>query len=1029
MSFRWKTILGIALIELFFLVMLVWQASHFIQRLGETDIEKRAQDTTFLAGSVMLDSLISYDLAALEEHVHQIGALDGIRYVSVDGYGKTLAEYFNNGVGAMAPEPDATAVTDGVYDVRHELKAGGETFGVLKVGFSVEELYALTNQAQARLYAIAIAEVLLVALCSWLFARYLTRRILVLRDASVRLQQGQFSAPIVLNGNDEVAETIQAFNSMSKELLEREEALRELNKELTSLNDELVERENDVQSLLTLAPDGIATLDESGKVVFANKALGELLEIDERTLVGQTIFGFLGESTALTHIAEPVEGESQPRRMITTLLSRSGRELCVEINASSFQSVRQGLSILIIRDKTHEHELERAANVSEQLKANLIDTSLDALITINQDGLVTDFSPSAESLFGWRHEEIVGKPMSDYVIPEDMRAAHEKGMQHFLATGEGPLLGNRIETQALRKSGRCFPVELALTATKVADDIYITAAIRDISERKEKEQELIDSKAEAEEASTAKSRFLSYMSHEIRSPLNAVLGSLTLIQKQVNLGEEGSRYVRLAQDSGEALLQVVNEVLDFSKIEAGHIEFKRVSFCLPDLIDGVQASIQAKGVKSGVAIHAEVSDNLKSLIKADRDHLRQVLTILMDNAYKFTEAGEISVHASDVTTTEGASQDRCLRIEVRDTGTGIPEHLVETIFSEFEQVDATRDTGFGGTGLGLAIARKLIEGMNGRIWVKSKVGVGTTFYAEIPYEIRSEEACADNLNTGVPADNSLPEPDDKTESSAEKTCEVLLVDDVYANQVIGTELLKGKGYRVDVAKDGVEAVEKASTKAYSAILMDMRMPRLNGLEATELIRSSGGLNAKTPIIALSANAEKSEIERCYKVGMNDFVSKPFKIEQLTATIERCLQNPQLEEDPMTEMETKYAEFEIMSAAVLKQLAKDTSEEAVPMMLSVFINEIKKRAGGIVQAHDSKDEDEIREQAHAMKSCAGTFGGERLQAAAKDLEHLASESRACENPALIHLVGKVADETLLAYSEYHKLLESMSARTD
>ncbi|WP_323751025.1 PAS domain S-box protein [Marinobacter sp.] len=1023
MSFRWKTILGIALIELFFLVILVWQASQFIQSVGETDIQKRADDTTFLAGSVILDSLISYDLASLEEHVLQIGTLDGVRYVKVEGYGKTLADVSLSADGTVISDTGLSAVEDGIHHVQHELKAGGETFGVLSIGFSLEELYALASEAKSRLFFIAVPQALLVALAAWFLGHYLTKRLLVLRDASVKLQAGELTEPVVVRGKDEVSETMHAFNNMSKVLLDREQALNRLNDELVNKNEQLIQRDDDVQALLAGAPDGIATIDENNCVVYANKVLGELLEIEEQTLVGQPISEFLGEDAVLALDSGPTKNEGPARRTITELSSFAGRRLSLEISVSSFRTGSSGLSILIIRDRTREHELAHAAQVSDKLRANLIETSLDALITINQDGLVTDFSQSAEELFGWSKQEIIGKPMADHVIPEESRPAHYKGMQHYLATGEGPILGMRIETRAQRRGGQSFPIEMVLTPTKIDDEIFVTAAIRDITERKNREEELIEAKAQAEEASTAKSRFLSYMSHEIRSPLNAVLGSLALIQDQAGLGEAGTRYVHLARQSGDALLQVVNEVLDFSKIEAGHIAFEKVTFPVEDLLGGVTASIKAKGIKGQVNIRTEVSAELPEQVEADRDHLRQVLTILMDNAYKFTEAGEVAVHVSSVAATDSESDENRMRIEVRDTGPGIPADLAENVFSEFEQVDAMRDTGYGGTGLGLAIARKLVEGMDGTIWLESSVGIGTTFFVEIPYSEANEEE-ADLTNTATsehtPASTNL---DDSSSPRVSEGSTILLVDDVYANLIIGAELLKSKGYRVDIACDGVEAVELASEKVYSVILMDMRMPRLNGLEATEQIRSTGGLNARTPIIALSANAEKSEIERCYKVGMNDFVSKPFKIEQLTAVIESCPQESGSGDDPMIDMETKYAEFEVMSAGVLKQLARDTSEAAVPMMLTVFINEIKKRAQGIAQAHNSKDEGEIREQAHAMKSCAGTFGGLRLQAAAKDLEDVAGESKACENPALIRQVGKVADDTLMAYSEYHKRLES------
>lgn len=260
--------------------------------------------------------------------------------------------------------------------------------------------------------------------------------------------------------------------------------------------------------------------------------------------------------------------------------------------------------------------------------------------------------------------------------------------------------------------------------------------------------------------------------------------------------------------------------------------------------------------------------------------------------------------------------------------------------------------------------------------------------------------------------------------------QILLVDDVEANLVIGAELLRNRGYVVDLARDGVEAVKQAEETAYSVILMDIRMPRLNGLDATLKIRSSRGINANTPIIALTANAEKSELDRCLAAGMNDFVSKPFDIERLIGVIEQSLSDHTQEEKTMKgQADSGIDESELLSDEVLAQLSKDTSVEALPMMISVFTNEVKKRLEGIERARTAADEPEIREQAHALKSCAGTFGGLKLQAAARDLEDFASCSRACDEGTALNTVKQVAEETLVAYSDYRDHLLTSSTRVD
>lgn len=1017
MSFRWKTILGIAAIELAFLLLLVWQAARFIQDLGEAEIEKRAANTVTLADTVLRDSLISYDLATLDERVKQLGLLDGLTYVRLERNGQTLA------VGGIYPssepsiERSISEVSDGSYDIVHKLEVAGETIGVLRLGFSLRELNSLTAEAKAHLYFIAFLELLLVAVCSWLLARYLTNRVLLLEKASARLKSGESAVQIPGNGNDEISSTIHAFNQMAAALAERERALRSTNALLEEANDELNEREREVWSLFNAAPDGIAVMDQSDKISFANQRLISLLGTGATSVLGQPLSDFIKPVTGTGHSDTAYKLAGGVTDGQNEVINHEGKTLFVEMNAAVFRSKESSRTIVIIRDKTHEHQLERAVKLNEQLKANLVDSSLDALVTINGLGEIIDYSQSAEALIGWKKEELLGQPMAEYLIPKELRTAHNKGMAHFLATGEGPLLGKRVETTAIRENGTKFPVELALTATWIDSDVFVSASIRDITERRKRESELIKAKSDAEEASQAKSRFLSYMSHEIRSPMNAVLGALALISEKGKLQNSEQYYLNLARESGDALLEVVNEILDFSKIEAGHVEFKQQPCELAGLINGVQSAILAKEVKPTVVLSSHIENTVPGVIVTDGERLRQILTILVDNAYKFTERGEVTISAEDINFCRDVTS-RHLRISVKDTGPGVPTEKVDTIFSEFEQLDAMRDSGFGGTGLGLAIAKRLVSGLNGKIWLESEIGVGSTFIVQIPL-IPAEEDRFDVNRAELPNNSGALDGNDNGMNHR-----LLLVDDVEANLVIGAELLKSRGYLVDTACDGQEAVDKAERKNYSAILMDMRMPRLSGLEATQQIRSSSSHNSRIPIIALTANAEKSEIDRCLAEGMDDFVSKPFNIEGLSRTIEKHLgENMRQEREMHEQNDSADQDQEVLSEEVLAQLVRDTSAESLPMMISVFINEIKKRIEGIERAESTTDESEMREQAHALKSCCGTFGGKKLQAVAHELEMQAAQSSACSNAALLANIKQVAQTTLITYSDYRDQLQS------
>ncbi|MBU2955893.1 PAS domain S-box protein [Marinobacter sp. F3R08] len=1027
MSFRWKTILGIALIEVIFLSLLVWQASTYLQNTGAQALHKRANDTVQMASSVLLDSLIAFDLASLNEQVNELGTLSGVSYVRVRGYGRLLAQTGMPVSDSVSPDGSFDDVDDGIYDVQKAIEIDGEEFGTLEIGFSVRELRQIWSEAQRRLLLIALLELVLVGICSWLFGSYLSRRILALQKASRDLQEGKPVKALNSRGRDEVSQTIQSFNTMSSVLTQQKAELTATNQRLETANASLRQREAEFVALLEAAPDAIAMLSVDGDIVFVNQAFEHLFGCARsalnHTLLTDLLANHSPECREQSTLDRFTENDWQP----ITLESDTGNRF-VDVRLRGFEAGEEGRSLVIIRDYTDEHNLIQAAKVSEHLKANLVDSSLDALITVDHEGLVTDFSRSAETLFGWRRSEVLGEPMHEFMIPPEFREAHAKGMAHFQATGEGPLIGKRVETTALRRTGDSIPVELALTAITVEGQVFVTAAIRDISERKQKEQELIESRAEAEQASTAKSRFLSYMSHEIRSPMNAVLGSLSLMSDDGSMSQAARRYLKLAQQSGESLLQVVNEVLDFSKIEAGQMEFHRVQFELNPLIDGVVNAVGLHRCKDTVTLTSTTDPALPAQLSADRDHLRQILTILLDNACKFTTEGEVTVRVGHQDPA-GPGMEPTLVIEVSDTGPGIPAHLLSTVFSEFEQVDALRDTGFGGSGLGLAIARKLLDGMDGSLSVESEEGVGTTFTIRLPYEMPDPALrCCDPMDPGqdqpgAAAESSVleavTEVNPVNDQPTTDKGHLLLVDDVEANLLIGSEMLKARGYVVDLAHDGEEACQRAGDKNYAAILMDMRMPRMNGMEAALQIRQGNGPNTQTPIIALTANAEKTEVERCLKAGMNDFVSKPFNIEKLVGSIENC--RFAAEASAMNSPEEE-AQYELLSDAVLDQLVADTSAETLPMMISVFINEVKKRIQALENAEATGDEAEIREQAHALKSCAGTFGGERLQDSAQRLEELASMGRSIEDSATIQLVRKVAGDTLIAYSRYHEQLE-------
>ncbi len=532
---------------------------------------------------------------------------------------------------------------------------------------------------------------------------------------------------------------------------------------------------------------------------------------------------------------------------------------------SATVSLEEQLYYAVARDITERKRAEEALRESEERTRLIVDSAYDAFVGMDATGVITAWNAQAETIFGWSREEAIGRPLSETIIPPQYQEAHKRGLKHFLATGEGPVLNRRIELRALHRDGHEFPVELTISPIRWGQTYMFSSFVHDITERKQTEEGIRQAKEGAERATRAKSEFLSRMSHELRTPLNAVIGFSELLLERIagDLTAKQEEFLRDIRDSGTHLLVLINDILDISKIEAGKME---LTFAETDLAEVVESALTTLRPLIGQK-RLDVSSTLDPrvpVIRADTVRLKQILYNLLSNAVKFTpEGGQIRLEAHRI--------NGDVELAVVDTGPGIAPEDQGKLFQEFTQLQAAQQTGQGGTGLGLALVRRLVELHGGRVWVESEVGTGSRFIVRLPIGAGSPPLPAGH-GPDRPADGRGP---------------VLVVEDDPATRRLFVHHLTEAGYRTDAIGDGPGVVDRVKAMRPAVICLDIRLPGVADWEVLRRLKEDPA-TAPIPIVVVTV---LDDAQRAFALGATRFLMKPVGRKVLLDAVAQAMRTP------------------------------------------------------------------------------------------------------------------------------------------
>ncbi len=617
---------------------------------------------------------------------------------------------------------------------------------------------------------------------------------------------------------------------------------------------------------------------------------------------------------------------------------------------------------------------------------SVVEDGSDIIFIVDYQGEILYHNSSVEETLGHKPNSLIGKNFFDFILPESLRDFHERYRESI-----SKHYNESVEFQFLCKDKTYKYLEFNSINLKHKNEIEgLILDCRDITQRKNVAEELL-------RAQKTKDQFLANISHEIRTPINGIAGMATLLSQSPS-PEEQTTYLNAIKSAADNLKVIINDILDLASIESGKLKFENIGFNLKDLLASLLDTFSVQSAEKGVLLELDVKSEANLILIGDPVRLNQILINLISNAIKFTHNGFIRLSC----TLEQKEKSKCVvRFDVTDTGIGIPKDKLSTIFESFSQADASVTRKYGGTGLGLTIVKQLVELQKGKISVKSQEDKGSSFTVLIPYSIGHPDDIAE---TSLRAKRS------QTYRNSLKNLNVLLVEDNDINRLYANSILKTWDCNIELAENGYVAVEKVKNNLFDIILMDVQMPVMDGYEATKAIRSGESARSQVPIIALTANATRKDIEKCLASGMNDCVPKPFTPEDLFRVLLKHSGNKS--KIPRSPAEVEKEKGPKLTDLSYLQSVSNNDKQFIQEMITTFLESMPKSIVEIVRCVEVKDWESLAKAIHKIKPSLTMMGMQALKSSAIELEQMCkSEILVKAIPSEIELFTKQLQDAL------------------